>query len=270
MINGKGTQYDLMDVEHWLYKPQNLGAKFNSKYAQIDADFVRTSRIPKPDDIRGRVLFTGNDKYGDYSDFVRFLAAEPLTLVYITNNTYKVSVDVKSLDKSEIEDGILECDIRFKRLGRWYKEVFVKNMDSASTGKTYSHGFPYSYSEYDAETVTINSDSGYDSTSKLIIYGPCENPRWQQYLNGDVILTGACNCTIREGRKFVVDCTSYPFSIHEEDNKGNITANLYGTSDFDTKRFVFLGFGKNRINVEHDGTNVLKMSVEARLEYETV
>jgi len=208
--------------------------------------------------------------YDDYFNFIQFLAIEPLTLVYVTNNTYYVSVDLKQIDKSEIEDGILKCDILFKRLGRWYQEKKVQNMDAATDGKVYSHGYPVTYSEYDAQTVTVDCDSSYDAPTRLIIFGPCVNPYWNHYLNGKIIATGKCNCSIQTGRRLVIDCLGHKYGIREEDSYGNVKNNYYGASDFETKRFIELGLGKNRIAVDHDGTNTLKILIEARVEYETV
>lgn len=270
LINGNGHEYSLMDVEHWLYQPKKLGAKFSSKYEQIDADFVRTNRITKPDDIKGKLLFTGSNAYKDYFDFMKFVAVEPLTLVYTTNDEYRATVDIKSIDKSEIEDGVLECDIALKRLSRWYKQVTIFNNHHAETGKIYSHTYDYTYAEYEPQTATIESDSGYNSPTKITIFGPVTNPTWKHYLNGDVVGTGHIDATILENKRVVIDCTSLPYSIREYDSEGTLKRDLYQYSDFDTIRFFNLAYGKNRITVEHDGTNVLNLAVEARIEYETV
>ncbi len=270
LINGNGARYSLTDVEHWLYKPDNLGAKFSSKYTQLGGNFIRTSRITKPDDIKGTILFTGKNQYDDYTEFVKFLAVEPLTLVYITNDEYRVSVDVKSLDKGEIQNGILKCEIRFKRLSRWYKAVSIINQKPEGSGKLYNYRYSFKYVEYEPQTVTIESDSGYDCPTRITIFGPATNPNWKQYLNGDVVATGKVNASVREGRRIVIDCMTIPYSIKEFDNANNVKSDLYQYSDFTTQRFINLGFGKNRITVEHDGTNVLDLAVESRIEYETV
>lgn len=273
LVNGKGNQYSLMDLSHWLWKPDNLGAKFGSKYEQYDSTFVRTQRIAKPDDIKGTILFTGQDKYGEYAKFVRFLASEPLTLVYKSDGEYKCNVDIKSIDKSEIDakTSTLQCSIKFKRLSRWYKHVVLDNTgDEARTGKKYDYQYDYTYSEYESQTATIQSDSGYDSPVKITILGPAENPRWSHYVDNKLVGTGSVTANIRDGRRLVIDCTTIPYSIKEFDNNGNVMNDLYQFSDFETQRFFQLQYGKNRIYVEHNGTNFLKLKVEARIEYETI
>lgn len=269
LLNGSGQMYSLMDVKHWLYEPTKLGAKFQSKYEQIDSDFIRTERIAKPDDITGKVMFTSN-QYGEYFNFMEFLAVEPLTLMYRSNAMYKVSVDLKEIEKSEIEDGRLLCELKLKRLSRWYKEITIYNDGNVDIGKTYDHTYPFTYTDMEPETAIIQSDSGYNSPTKITIFGPCINPEWVQYLNNEVISSGKINATIRSGRKAVIDCTKIPYSIKELDSDNLVTNDLYQLSDFETQRFVFCKFGKNRIVVDHEGTNTLRIAVEARIEYETV
>lgn len=268
--NGKGLTYSLMEVEHWLWEPENLGAKFSSKYEQIDSKFIRTKRIAKPDDIKGKVLFTGRDKYKSYFDFMKFLAVEPLTLIYVSNSRYRVDVDLKEIEKSEIKDGMLECKLTLKRLSRWYRRIDLYNEGNLSGGKVYPYTFDYTYIDMEPETAIIESDSGYDSPTQISIYGPCINPYWTQYLNNEIIATGSVECTVIEGHRLVIDCTRIPYTIHELDVEGNVLFDRYAVSDFTTKRFITLGYGKNRIVVDHEGTNTLKLAVEARLEYETV
>ena len=102
LINGKGNTYSLTDKLHWLYEPENLGAKFNSKYEQIGSNFIRTQRIARPDDISGKILFTGGNPYSDYHNFIKFIAAEPLILEYFNNNDrFRAKVDLKEIKKAE-------------------------------------------------------------------------------------------------------------------------------------------------------------------------
>ena len=268
--NGSGNTYSLTDVKHWLYEPEGLGAKFNSKYEQIDANFIRTKRITKPENIKGKILFTGGNKYQQYSEFIKFIAIEPLTLIYVANGAHRVSVELDSIEKSEIQEGILTCELELKRITRWYKRVDIYNEGDLTGGKVYDYTYDYTYIDTEPETAIIDSDSGYDSPTKISIYGPAVNPFWTQYLNNQVIATGAVTANIIAGHRLVIDCTTIPYSIKEIDIEGNVVHDLYGVSNFETKRFVFLKYGKNRIVVDHDGTNTLKLAVEGRIEYETV
>lgn len=270
LINGKGNRYSLMDVKHWLHAPNNLGAKFNSRYEQIGANFIRTKKITQPDDITGNLLFTGKNKYQDYSDFISFASIEPLTLLYVSDEEYRASVDISSISKSEIVNSILTCTINFKRLSRWYKRYYIFNDGNVKDGKIYDYGFNYKYTEMEPETAIVQSDSGYESPTQITIYGPCINPTWKHYLNNDIIGTGSVKANIINGHKLVIDCTSIPYSIREYDSNEQLVNDLYAKADFTERRFMFLKYGKNRIVIDHDGTNILTLALEARVEYETV
>ena len=271
LINGSGNRYSLMDTTHWLYEPDNLGAKFNNKYEQIGSNFVRKNRISDPNDIKGKILFTGANQYEEYADFIKFLAVEPLTIEYVAEGTYRASVDLKEIEKSEInEDSILECPITLVRLTRWYKTITILNENTGIGGKVYDFTYDYRYLEYEPQQATFQSDSGYDSPIKLTIFGPVINPTWKHYLNNNVIAEGKLNASVVTGRRIVIDNTTIPYRITEQDNYGTIIRDLYQFSDFSTPRFFNVQYGENRITVEHEGVNVLNMAVEARLEYETV
>jgi len=270
LLNGKGNRYSLMDVKHWLHDPSNLGANFSSKYEQVGANFIRTKRIPSPDDPSGEILFTGENKYQDYSDFIRFVSIEPLTLIYVSSDEYRASVDLVSIDKSEIKEGTLACTINFKRLGRWYKRHYIYNEGDMTGGKVYDYNYDYTYIDMEPETAIVQSDSGYESPTQISIYGPCQNPIWKHYLNNEVVGTGSVQADIIDGHRLVIDCTKIPYTVHELNIDGEVVEDLYSKTDFTEKRFFFLGYGKNRIIVDHDGTNKLKLAVEARVEYETV
>ncbi len=273
LINGKGNTYSLTDKLHWLYEPENLGAKFNSKYEQIGSNFIRTQRIARPDDISGKILFTGGNPYSDYHNFIKFIAAEPLILEYFNNNDrFRAKVDLKEIKKAEINSktGFLECPIKLKRTSRWYKTITALNDASSQGGKVYDYSYPYTYLEFEPQQAIIESDSGYESPIKLTIFGPCTNPTWKHYLNDEVIGYGALNTSIIAGRRIVIDNTKIPYTITEQDSSGNIINDLYQYSDFTTQRFFNLLLGENKIAIEHEESNILKMAVEARLEYETV
>lgn len=271
LYNGNGNKYSLMDLKHWLYEPKNLGARFSSKYEQIGSDFVRTRRIPKPEDIKGSILFTGKNQYEQYSDFIKFLAVEPLTLEYVSDGTYRAKVDLVEVDKGEInQDSILECPISLKRISRWYKTITILNENTGEGGKIYDYSYDYHYTEFEPQQATVQSDSGYDSPIKLTIFGPAINPSWKHYLNNNVIAEGKITAEIRTGRRLVIDNTTIPYRITEQDNSGNVINDLYQDSDFSTQRFFNMQYGENRITVEHEGTNLLNIALEARLEYETV
>ncbi len=73
----------------------------------------------------GSILFGGKDAYKNDRAFSRFVRATPLTLIYQTDETYRVPVRLTELSKWELMDGGggLVCDVTFLATGLFYKSV---------------------------------------------------------------------------------------------------------------------------------------------------
>lgn len=273
--NKNGAKYSLMDTSHWLSEPNGLGERFNSNYVQIGSTFVRTKKKTAPDSITGTVLISGGTQteYELYNAFLAFAQHEPLELIYNPFGTeYSASVDIIKIDKGEVSanDGLLHIPVTYKRLTRW-RRVITKHTDaSEEDGKVYTYEYPYQYGGDVVNNVTIQSDTACESPCKIYIIGACKNPVWKHYVNGKLIETGALNVEIGANERIIIDTTCIPYSIKKFDNSGNELLNLYGNSDFSTKRFCFLEYGTNRFAVGHDGLNDLELAVEVQLEYESV
>lgn len=76
-------------------------------------------------------------------------------------------------------------------------------------------------------------------------------------------------CSIPTGHKMIIDTIKLPYEVKDYAEYDNDT-DLYGTSDFSTKRFVSLGYGENVLEFFHDGSSALNVKVEAKIEYESV
>ena len=271
--NGNGAEYSLMDVEHWLNSPKGLGLKYKDKYSQVGTNFIRTKKVTNPKDIQGTLMFTGDNLYDKYQEFMFFAQIEPLVFVYNPNGTeYIANVSLEEIKKEEIDykTSTLQVDLSFKRLTRWRRVVLQRNDAIVQRGKVYTFQYPYQYGKDVANNVTIESDTAFESPCKITIIGSCENPVWRLYVNGVLKHEGTVNVTVTSGQRIVIDTTKTPYSIKKYDSSNNLIADLYQLSDFSTERFFFLEKGTNRISIGHDGTNALELAVEAHLEYETV
>ena len=63
---------------------------------------------------------------------------------------------------------------------------------------------------------------------------------------------------------------SVPYEIAEYSQNGERVRDLYQNSDFETKRFLFAGYGNNKISVTHEGNTAIKAAAEVRVEYGAV
>lgn len=271
LTNSIGEVYNLNDLDFFLYDPDNLGYKRKASYKRVGSLFVKyKDEIDQPTP-NGVLRFKNPNAYEKYYDFSRFAMKSPLRLEYTpSEETYYLDCYVKELEKSEIEGGGLHCKISFEAMSYYYRLYAMEAGTEPTEGKIYDYTYPFIYSDTGAGTVALDVDSSIESPIKISIYGEVVNPTWAHYVNNVLIESGCCMTTIRAGRRLVIDTTQTPFSITEQDALGNVISNKYADSDMETERFFFLQAGRNRISVAHDGANIPKLKVEAKVLYETV
>lgn len=261
--NSLGQEWNLNDVSSFFHTVKGLGQDYKTTYTQIGNRFLKTKSNLSQKKINGKVRFKG---YEDFNDFSKFIQHKPLTLiygdiqsgniyppVYPENKDYLLDVVISSLEKAELETGGLQCKITFESLGTYYRIV---NADGVA--------------DSEATTVTIESDTVLDSGMKIEIQGPCTNPQYTHYIDGVEKCSGRFLCEIEYGKSMVIDTTKIPYEVKEYSSDGEILRDLYGMSDFSTVRFLNLGYGNNTIVFTQEGTDALTVSVEARIEYESV
>ncbi len=272
LINRDGTAYDLNSKQSFFHKVGGLGFNDETQFQRIGTDFYALEEVFSQGEITGCVFFYGKHAYSKYRDFTKFVRLTPLTLEYVTDDTYRLPVRVAAIEKSELVDGGLglNCEIKLVATGLFYRSVTKYSETVYVGGKIYPYTYPYSYADVSANTLMIDSDSVADSPCRITIYGPCTNPIWKHYVNNELYATGAYDGTIRADHKLVIDTTQVPYSITERGVSGEIIADRYQACDFTTERFIMLQHGTNRISLSHDGLNSVDMMVEAKISYETV
>jgi len=271
LINNLGTKWNLNDVNSFFMDPDGLGQDRKTDYEQIGNRFVESENKTKQKNISGTIRFID---YRKYEEFTRFIQHVPLVLEYRAEEKlekYRIDVAVGKLGKSELDEIGLECKVEFEGLGNFYKVVNCEN-NKVESGKVYPYKYKYTYVNNTTGSVVINSDSVLESPIKMIIYGPCKNPTWSHYLNGEIKSSGKLYCDLKDGSRIIVDSTIIPWSIIRKryTEAGEYEEDMYEESDFSTERFVKLGYGKNEIVFAHEGDVKLKLLIEGRVEYETV
>ena len=273
LINAIGQEYDLNDLDFFLYNPDQLGFRIGTKYETVGSQYhpyEESIEQPKP---KGTIRFKQPGAYDKFNAFVVFCRKTPLRLEYTpANTTFKLDCEVTELKKSEISTLGLTAPITLAGLGKWYKDVAEQTSDEdEGDGKTYDYTYPYVYSNSARGTVVIEDDaSEKDSPAKITIFGPVINPVWNHYLNGEKIADGAVTANVPLGHKLVIDATSFPFRLTEQDMSGKVIYDRYEDSVWDTERFIHLHPGTNRITIGHSGANYPNLLVEVKLQYAAV
>lgn len=274
LTNAIGESWNLQDKNKAFFaSPEGLGWADATEYVRAGSFYQPLELLWEQRAIAGSLFFL-KKPYKTYFEFVRFASKSPLTLTYttVTGATYNVKCRLSTIEKTELNEyRILECPVTFTALGLFYKIVTEYNDGSVTSGgKAYDYEYDFVYTNDIAESVSIQSDSMEDSPCKVIIYGPCTNPIWRHYVNGQLIALGSMTGEVGSGRMLVVDSTEIPYSITEQDLAGNLTADRYQLCNFDTDRFIFLQNGSNVITISHDGVETCPLRVEAHISYESV
>ena len=272
IINGEGVPWDLNAKASFLHSIGGFGYKDGTQYEQTGTLFTPLEEVFSQGVMTGRIFFGGAGAYRNYREFSRFVRAVPLTLVYETDEAFRIPVRVTEIAKSELAAGGagLDCEVVFTALGPFYKNVAGRSGTLSTGGKIYPYGYPYAYADVAQNTLLLDSDSRGDSPCKVAIHGPCTNPVWKHYVDNVLYATGRYEGSIPDGHKLVIDATQIPYSITERGAGGEVVADRYQMCDFTTERFFHLRHGSNRISVSHDGLNALDVVVEGRISYETV
>lgn len=273
LINNDGLRYELTEKKvSFLHSVDGLGYQREIEFQRIGEHFSLVDDHLSQGVISGSVKFWQPGAYEQYFKFSQFCQNKPLKLAYSPNNgiTFYRDGYVSKITKSESNSNVLSASIEFKAITPWYKVVSAYNSGEITGGKVYNYVYDYQYSEGVLQTVIINSDSYENSPAKITIYGPLVNPSWSHYLNNKLVATGKVNGTIEKNNKLVIDTTTIPYTIRQYDMSDNLISDMYQLSDFSTYRFMMLGYGENIISVTQEGTGVIKLSVEAKIEYATV
>ena len=272
LTNALGDQYSLMQESRGIFfNPAGLGCQENTAYQQIGEFFSPLTESFGQQVISGEMLFN-IQPYVKYLEFTKFCRHNPLSLIYETDaGSFQIPCKLTKIEKGDTNGvNYLLCKVEFTALARMYKTVVANNTGSAGGGKTYDYTYDYVYGDFVADTVTIDSDSVTASPCRISIFGPCTQPRWIHYVNGVQVATGYYNGEIPASHKLVIDTTSSPYSIEEQDIAGNLIADRYELCDFSTERFFLLEYGLNTISVAHSDVDSIRLMVEGFIFHETV
>lgn len=265
--NAAGYEYDLTDKEHFLYDPSDLGFSYDTDYQQVGPQFIQISETLKQPKPSGIIKF--ND-YAEYTAFIKFIQKRPLVLTYKPDHAeFRLNCKVASLEKAEKKaGGWLHCKIKFEGIGTWYKYSEYRG-NVTDNRKDYDYEYPYQYTDATIISNVIKAESNIRSPIIMTFIGPCKNPSWKHYVNGIEIADGKVSVELGAGERMRVS-SAVPYSIIKTDNMGNELEDLYGASDFSTKRFLWLENGENMIVVAHEGVDTLNAIVEVYEYYESV
>jgi len=275
ITNALGETYDLHNRygKIFLFEPKGLGFEEGTDYERIGNTYVVTEQYFEQHKITGEVIFSSDDFYEQYYNFVNFCQHAPLTLNYRSHDDFHMKARLNKIEKGDKSNNhMLVCEVEFKALSLWYRTktgVIIGADDTEHDVYPFTYG-DYTYPKEVRQSVNIDVDSSQDSPVMIRIKGPAENPAWRHYVDGVLIGTGKYTGVIDSGRVLCIDNTSVPYSVSETTEAGRLIGDRYQLCDFGTDRFFYAREGRNTFSVSHDGVSGLDATVEVRIYYASV
>ena len=272
LYDADGNTYDLTAKgELFFYGIENLGYQTEAKFQRIEDRFAILENYMAQAKIKGTIRFWQPNAEFKYFEFSQFCQNKPLRMEYNPGHgLFSRDGYITQVKRSDGKDKALTIEIEFSATTPWYKVVAEYNTGDVTDGKTYNYTYDYHYSSAVQGSVIIDSDSFQSSPVKLIILGPVTNPTWRHYLNNVLQTEGKVNGEVLANNRLIIDTTTIPYSIKQVDAYGNLVADMYQQSDFSMDRFVRFGYGRNVVSVTAENVDVVKLGVEAQIEYATV
>ena len=250
--NKLGEVYRLNSLDNFLHEPEGIGFTRNATFQKIGTNYKMVQDGFTQTPVKAKIMFKSDAKqsaYKRYLKFSRFLQEIPLLLVYrVPGGEFFQDCIPGSVDKTEINAAFgMDVGITLTPLSMWYREL-----------KETAEG-----------SVTVRSESLNESPSCLSFSGVTKsnaNLSWSQEVDGVEVMTGTLkNVTISATDTVYVRTDTDPYQIYKVSSGGTKT-DLYGKSDFSTKRFPLLRKGENEFIV----SGATKITIEGRELYETV
>ena len=306
LINSSGATLDITTQQLFFNEVSGLGFDEETSFRHVGEVWWLNTASYRQQVIKGKLLFNcigGADPYTEYLKFVRFIQKVPLTMLYypndLTGKEYRRTVRVTKLEKSEINQyGVIEENIEFTAYTPWYEIREFRN----SAGEAYNGAWiwgdgnqhppvafpptpvgktPTRFGGRETRWITVNLDSDTPSPAKLVIFGPVSDPVWMHYVDNEIVATGEFlgRVSIGDDEALVVDNTDEigrinVYSVYTDlDGVTRIGAplrDLYQNRNFNTKCFITLRAGDNRITLSSSNTGSIRILLEGHIYNATV
>lgn len=256
LINEKGQEYSLMDIENHilLTEPSGLGYSYSTDYQQLGNTFISNLRRMEQGQISGTANFLEYDNFRDFIDFVE--GSESLRFAYKIpyknegNKEYFKDIEIQSISKTQKQtNGIFSETVTFDCLSLWYEENTSTYIIEPSE-KEIRWNFKWNrrFSNYTIRRLEYINRGHTQAPIYAEIEGSVINPNIEIYLDGILFQKIPLFITIQENEKLIYDSREAHFEISREKANGMIE-NLFNLDyiDFSNDNVVRIPKNKNCI-----------------------
>jgi len=247
LVNEIGQSYFFDYRNHTLISGiTNLGFTKNNTYLKYDDEYSLVKSENPQGTLQFKVVFLKG--YSGYNDFLKFLrnSNDDIRFFYKYDNSPKYCyVRVKSLSKTELESGVLICDLVLDKLSLWLlKESVTIRVNEDKNGKIFPFTYPFTYSTTYNGTITLINNGETKAPLNVSIYGAVNDPQIEIYKNGSLVsklrlILSSDDCEI----EICAEPRNQYMLIRENGEEKNI----YQYQDFTCDNFLFLEKGNYQI-----------------------
>ena len=229
LINEKGQEYSLMDIENYclLTDPSGLGYSYQTEYEQLGNTFITNLRKIKQGQINGTVNFQYYDNYKKLVDFIE--SSENLKFSYKIPfkdgaRQYFKDVNIQSISKTQkLTNGILSETIVFDCLTLWYEQTTaIYTIEAKTNEMRWDFIWDSKFFDYDTRSLEYINEGHIEAPIQVEINGHVENPLIELYVEGELYQTVKFTTEIFEYEKLLYGTIEDEFYIYRQKTDGTL------------------------------------------------
>lgn len=253
LINEKGQEFSLMDIENYCFfsEPSGLGYEYQTEYQQLGDTFISNLRNIQQGQINGTLNFKNYDNFASFVNFVE--GSEGLRFGYKipyrdgSLKEYFKDVQIQSLGKTQIQtNGFLSEPVVFDCLSFWYEEnTVIYNITAQEAEIRWDFKWDSKFADYDSRNLQYINSGHVEAPIYAEIDGQVVNPKIELYAEGELIQTVAVNITIAQFEKLLYDTRENQFMIAKQNTDGTIES-LFSLDYIDFENDNVIRLPKNK------------------------
>ncbi len=266
LVNEKGQEYSLMDIENYclLTDPSGLGYNYYTEYEQLGNTFIENLRRLEQGQITGVANFL---KYDNYKNLINFIEkSEKLRIAYKIpfangNKEFLRDVNIQSITKTQKQtNGVLSETITFDCVSLWYEEnTIVYDMQHQEGEMRWDFKWDPIFRDYNARKLDFINNGHVEAPIIVEIKGPIKNPSLELTVEGKLFQTLHFNIELEEFEKLLYSSKENEFYLQKENTDGT-KENAFNLDVLDFNEDPVIRFPKNKsctlqIKSETDITN---------------
>ena len=266
LVNEKGQQYSLMDIENYclLTEPSGLGYNYYTEYEQLGNTFIENLRRLEQGQVTGVANFLKYDNYKNLIDFIE--KSEKLRIAYKIpfengNKEFLRDVNIQSITKTQKQtNGVLSETITFDCVSLWYEEnTIVYDMQHQEGEMRWDFKWDPIFRDYNARKLDFINSGHVEAPIIVEIKGPIKNPSLELTVEGKLYQTLHFNIELEEFEKLLYSSKENEFYLQKENTDGT-KESVFNLNVLDFDENPVIRFPKNKsctlqIKSETDITN---------------